>query len=33
MQGFMMIAITGTETDTLVFTCREILTKSMEHEI
>ena len=32
MQGFMILAIIGTEKDTLCFT-REILTKSMECEM
>ena len=33
MQGFMTLAIIGTEKNTLVFTQREILTKSMESEM
>ena len=33
MQGFMILAIIGTEKDTLGFTRPEILTKSMEREM
>ena len=33
MQGFMILFIIGTEKDILVFTRREILTKSVEHEL
>ena len=33
MQGFMVLAIIGTEKDTLVFYSSEILIKSMECEM
>ena len=33
MQGFMILAIIGTEKHFKYFTRREILTKSVEHEI
>ena len=33
MQGFMILAIIGTEKDTLLFYSHEILTKSMEREM
>ena len=33
MQGFMILASTGTEKDILVFCLSEILTKSMKHEM
>ena len=33
MQGFMILAIIGTEKDTLVFTPSEILAKSMKREM
>ena len=33
MQGFIILAIIGTEKDTSYFTQREILTKSMEREM
>ena len=33
MQGFMILAITGTEKDTLVFHLSRNLTKSMEREM